>query len=293
MASAVECSSADERSSAVECPSTTECLSAVECPSTTQCLSAVECPPTTECLSAPGDMINMKRAAKNVRETTGHTRPFIEKVMGALYEQIHESLGSCVESSSSPHFFSTKELLHSFEEFQSGQHDFWRMLQLNVIRSHSSFLGTVKVSDITNLRSWLDFKQRAKNVEIAWNNSPAETWMNPERRPFALAKCFCRSLSNENPETFDDLGANAFLRITYRCKAFGVEPCRILSRPTSRDAVDAYKDLCLSAQTRKMDTKMCESIQQKMSVYLRELQEAERRFPTPASLAVRVALFIK
>lgn len=287
MASAVECSSDDERSSAVECPSADVCPSAVECP------FAIECPSTTECLSAAGNIKNMTRAAKTVYETTDNTRLFVQNVMCVLYEQIHESLGSCVESSSSPHFFSTKELLYSFEAFQSGRRDFWRMFQLNVIRSHGRFLGTMKVSDITNLRSWLDFKQRAKDVQIAWNNSPAETWMNPERRHFALAKCFCRSLSNENPKTFDELNTSAILRITDRCKAFSVEPYRIFSRLTSRGAVDAYKNLCLSAQTMKMDTKMCESIQQNMSVYLRELQEAERRFPTPASLAVRVALFIK
>jgi hypothetical protein len=169
------------------------------------------------------------------------------------------------------------------------------MFAMHVIACHSSFVGAMTVSAIKDTRSWLEFKLRAKDVQVAWANSSIESLMDPNTGPFALTLLYCRRLTNENPQTLQDFGPNVILRIVDRCKAFStgnpMSP-RLVLRDTSRAAVEAYKALSSSAETKMMDAKTCESIQYAMASYLREMRAAEQRFPTPASLTEHMTLLV-
>ena len=274
MASAVECPSA------VVCPSV-ECPSAVECPS-------VEYPST--------DITRLQRSAQVTRKTTDTVKPFVMRVFKTLHTMICNSLPDYCESHPlSPRFFSTEYIPKTFPEFQENRDNRAKMFAMNVIICHSSFVGAMTVSAIKDIRTWNEFKQRAKDVQVAWVNSSIESLMDPNTGPFALALLYCRRLTNENPRTLKDLGSNVILRIVDRCEAFStgnpMSPCLVL-RDTSRAAVKAYKALSSSAETKMMNAKTCESIQCAMAAYLREMRAAEQRFPTSELLTKHMASLV-
>lgn len=246
--------------------------------------SAVECPST--------DITRLQRAAQSTRETTDAVTPFVMIVYTILYTMIYNSLPDCCESPPLfPGFFSMEHIPKTFEEFTEKKNDRMTMFAMNVIACHSSFVGAMKVSDIKDIGSWIEFKQRAKDVEVAWVNSSNESLMDPNTGPFALALLYCRRLTNENPRTSKDFGPNVILRIVHRCKAFSMSP-HLLLRNTSRAAVEAYKALSSSAETKMMNVKTCESIQYAMASYLREMRAAEQRFSTSELLTQHMASLV-
>jgi hypothetical protein len=256
--------------------------------------SAVECPSTVECLST--DITRLQRSAQVTEETTNAVKPFVMIVFTTLYTLICSNLPDCCESPPlSPCFFSTKDIPKTFQEFQENRDNRTKMFAMKVIACHSSFVGAMKVSAIKDAGSWFEFKLRAKDVEVAWVNSSIESLMDPNTGPFALALLYCRRLTNENPRTLKELGPNAILRIVDRCKAFSTgDPMspRVVLRDTSRAAVEAYKALSSSAETKTMNVKTCESIQYAMASYLHEMQAAEQRFPTSELLTKHMASLV-